>query len=209
MDNLPPDDKHRGLELVSASGLDERQIAPVDIAALNALFRSEAVPLDIGCGICSIDLEAVQPKLACSAFEVGLGIPEPRPLRIKVEPLPRKVKTRRMPLKTQRIKTKANQPASMAQLVSRKKMRLSMLSEKQQENMSKELFKKYGAEAQSMYLVAAYANIPPESAKSIRLDNQLRFATFIPNHPGRNQGGYYLLILERKDGQTEKVLVRL
>lgn len=206
-DNAKP--ANRGLRLVSASGLDERQIAAEDIAALQALFVPIEAKLGVGAQNYSLDLESLglaQPPGIC---DIPLGVPEPRPLRIKVEPLPKIRRPKRLPVKAPRLRFHKDLQSCMKQPIRRRKLRLSMLTEEQQANMSRELQKKFGPGANELNLVAAFAHIPPESAKTIRLDQDLRYATFVPTGSSRNKTGYFLLILEGKENKTEKVLVRL
>ena len=201
--------ENRGLSLVSASGLDERQIAAEDIVALQALFVPIQAKLDLASPTCCLDFDGLGLDQPIEICEIALGVPEPRPLKIKVEPLPKLRQPKRLALTPPRLRIRRNLALALQQPIRRKKLRLGMLTADQQENMSRELFKKFGPAAKTLYLVAAFAQIPPESAKSISLDQHLRYATFIPAANKKNRPGYFLLILEGQNNKTEKVLVRL
>lgn len=206
-DNAKP--ANRGLRLVSASGLDERQIAAEDIAALQALF----VPIEAKLGVLaqnySLDLESLGLAQLPGICDIALGVPEPRPLRIKIAPLPKIPRPKLLAIKVPRLRFCRDLHTAMLQPIRRKKLGLSMLTDGQQANMSRELLKKFGPSANKMYLLAAFAHIPPDCAKSIRLDPDLRYATFVPKSNSSSRKGFYLLVLEGPGNQTEKVLVRL
>jgi hypothetical protein len=197
----------------TASGLDEQQIHPEDIAALQALFKPRALLPGVVLSCHSQPAGFIPPGLlreACHA--AGLTLGQPRNLRLRFVPLPDKVRLRKYAWPPPKLKLRKDLQAALACPVLRRRLHVEDLPRQVQKALFEAMFRKYGEEARGMAVRAVFAHIPPEAAPSAKLGPELEVATFLwPANlaPAKAKAGHYLVVLAQPDGKTRNVIFRL
>jgi len=196
----------------TVSGLDETQINAEDLARLREacqlvrLLPAEVVgdapdtaPLDLGL----VDL---------TFHSVELVVSEPVSQRIRVAPLPRRSRIHRAVLPVGMVRVRRGLRLALRQPIRRCKLRLGELSAAQEKELYRQLFSKYGGQAQEMTVQAVFAHIPPEAAKNARISDDLSnlYFRFPANVTPRGaKGGHYLVVVSDERHRTRSVLFRL
>ena len=197
----------------TASGLDEQQIHPEDIAALQALFKPHSVTLGVQASLYRHTASMIEPGLpqdTCHQAELELA--SPRNFTLRIVPLPARISARQVSLRMPRMKLRKDVKAVMASPVLRRRQHVDDLPRPVQKALFESVFRRYGEEARNMEVRAVFAHIPPEAAQSIKLGPELEAATFTwPANlsVAKAKPGHYLVILEQPDGKTRNVIFRL
>jgi len=206
MDN-PPDG---GPENMTVSGLREQEIDPKDLAELRSSCRLHSLDIKSGAGL---PVSWVEPGLLPEWVNTAeLEIGAPRSLKLRIVPLPKKAKVRRLRIAPPRVPVNRGLPLMLEQPVTRNRMLMGELGEGQHKTLFKKIFEKYGEMADRLHVAAVFAHIPPEAARSIELDPDLRSLRFtLPTDvsPRGMTEGYYLVVLHGDPGETKNLLVRL
>ncbi len=197
----------------SASGLDERQIHPDDIAKLQALFKPRQLAPGLAARLHAIPPDA-PPRGSTQNWTHGvpLELTAPRNLRLRLVPIPTKITVRRHSFPAPRIKLNKDLKAALNWPVLRRRLQVDDLTRPVQKALFEAIIRRYGAAAKEMEARAVFAHIPPEAAQSVKLGPQLEAATFNwPAHlpVAKAQAGHYLVVLEQPDGKTRNVIFRL
>jgi hypothetical protein len=210
---LPPGDGAPVKPPQTASGLDEEQIHPEDIAALQALFTPHSVIPGVQVGLFRHTASIMQPGLsAASCHRASLELASPRSLPLRFAALPAKVRTRQHAWHAPKLKLRKDVKAALAWPVLRRRQDVEDLPQPVQKALFEAVFRRYGGEARAMQVRAVFAHIPPEAGPSIRLGPELEAATF--QWPAniavaKAKPGHYLVVLELPDGKTRNVIFRL
>lgn len=218
MNSLPPDNSGLPADppapaAISASGLDTTQIASDDLAALHAQFTFSSVTP--GVALDSKVLEGWQLPAGLGKTEVqsaALAIAEVRSARMKLAPLPDRVRCQHLRLQDMHAKLHRDLAPALAQPIRRDRVAAHNLSKDELLAVNKALLAKYGGAAKVLKLEGIYREIPLEASKSVRLDESLRFCVF--NLPAgtavqRLHTGYTLIVASGDSGKTYPLLVRL
>ena len=181
----------------TASGLREGEIDPGDLAALRE-----------ACVLNTPGFSLPTPEVHSAELEIGA----PQPLKLKIAPLPRRAKINRVNLDPPRPRINRGLPLAMEQPITRHRMLIGDLSEGQCKSLFKKIYDRYGPLAEELHVMAVFAQVPPEAARTIELAPDLRTLRFtIPPDvsPRTIKEGFHLAVLEGAGGQTRNLLVRL
>lgn len=233
MNELPPDPQDQGLLAgppplaparaspvdppvepeSTASGLDEKQIDAADLAALQAQFTFSSV---------STALEAKAELLGGWQLPEGLdkrhvqtaalAIGAVRSAQMKLAPLPERIKPQQLRLPDLRAKLHRDLAPMLMQPIRRNRTDAQDLTKAEQDAVNKAFVAKYGSATKQLTLAGVFREVPLESAKSVRLDDTLRFCVFTlpPGTPVHKlHSGYALVVATGESGKTYPLLVRL
>ncbi|MBN2080646.1 hypothetical protein JW859_00425 [bacterium] len=205
-DRMPPPDVTDPPEPGTASGLDERQIAPADLDFLQAACRIH-------------ELFAEQPAAAIpaglAAGQVTARAVEIEPAgyqRIRPAPLPDRCRVRRVNIVPPPLKRQRDLPLALAQPIRRRRLQLIDLPERQAKLLHRKLFERYGDQAEQMRIEAVFPHVPSEAVGAIRLAPDLSQLTFtLPEDvsPRSIKPGSYLVIISDAGVKTRNVFFRL
>jgi len=213
MPSEPPSEPPAG-SAHSASGLDLSQIAPQDLAEIDALFTPKFLQWEAPAAVLRpIDLSR-DPRFRSELQLASLtpGLSPPRTLKIKVLPLPNRIHPRHMPLELRRPQFHRGLGPVLRQPIRRQRLGLSQLPIPLQEALLRALFKKYGEASHDLHIQGIFAHVPPELAPGLRISRDGREAALqMPAgfDARRATAGHYLVVLTTNSGETRRVLFRL
>jgi hypothetical protein len=196
----------------TASGLDETQIAANDLAELQAQFRFNSAVPGIGIQLGSaLDWQLPTGLAKAQVQTAVLAMSEVRAMRMRLAPLPDRIKVNQARLTVVPAKFRRDLAPIQGQPIRRERSDLSDLTKAQEQAVFKAMLDKYGSAARNLLVRGVYREIPLESAKSVRLDDSLRFCVFtlppgVPAH--KLHTGYALIVSTGESGKTYPLLVR-
>lgn len=197
----------------TASGLDETQIHPEDIAVLQALFKPNVLQPGLIALLRRPAAVLIEPGLALqSRHTVRCALFPARALRLRFVELPESVRLRRYAWPAPKLKLRKDLKTALASPVLRRRQHVEDLPRAVQKELFAAVYRRYGEEARGMEVRAVFAHIPPEAVPSIKLGPELEVAAFVwPANlsPAKARAGHYLVILEQSDGKTRNVIFRL
>lgn len=194
----------------TVSGLDETQIDAADLRKLQEAFRlRQALPLPdqgadqrwISAGLRAESIHIVEPAVSTPAIR-----------RVRIEPLPSGSGIRRYKLPAGLFHVRRDLKLALSQPVRRRRLNLGELSAKQEKELYRKLYEKYGERAKSITVQAVFAHVPPEAARSARLSSDLRLLSFVfpPDvSPRSAEEGHYYIVLQDERNKTWSALFRL
>lgn len=220
MSSLPPDegaappaDSPDPEQPRTASGLDETELDPRDMDELRGQFRFTRAEHESSAGVATLAGWELPPALDKSQLAItALAIPSVRAERMRMAPLPGKVRTATVRIDQPRVRMQRDLALALAMPIRRPRVAAGELTRAEQDAVNSAVVKKYGSAARNLTLAGVFREVPPEAAKSVRLDEALRFCQFtLP--PGTNvarlQSGYALVIATGDSGKTYPALARL
>jgi hypothetical protein len=197
----------------TASGLDATQIAPEDLAALQAQFSFNTVTPGVAAGVQALSGWELPAGLAkTGVHSAALSMAQVRSARMKLAPLPERVHCHHQRLEAPRVRTHRDLRPVIGQPIRRNRTAPHELSAAEQQAVTKALRDKYGSSAQRLALQGVYREVPLEAANSVRLDESLRFCVFTPpagTPVHKLHCGYSLVVATGESGKTYPLLVRL
>lgn len=197
----------------TASGLHERDIDPADLAALQAQFTFSSIAPGVATEVEVIGGWQLPQGLDKRAVQTAaLAIAEVKSARMRLAPLPDRVRVHHERLGELRPKLHRDLAPALAQPIRRDRTSLELLSKAEEQAVLKAVVAKYGSAAKQLRVQGIFREVPLEAAKSVRLDDSLRFCVFtlppgVPVH--KLHSGYALVVTVGESGKTYPLLVRL
>jgi hypothetical protein len=213
MPEPPPPESQPEASETTASGLREQELNQADIEQLRAQFRFSALPSSIDCSVQTLTDWPLAPGLEAGLLQrVPLDIPPVRSRPLKLAPLPGRVKVQHLRPDPVRLRVQRDLPRALGQPIRRTRVLPGDLAVAEQAAVNRAFVAKYGSGAARLHLQAVFREVPPEAAKSVRLDEALRFCQFelpagVPVH--KLHSGHALAVAIGDSGKTYPLLVRL
>jgi hypothetical protein len=208
---LPPDQSPT--DSATASGLDAAQIAPQDLAELQAQFHFSALTPGVDAQLQPLANWELQAGLRREQLQsAALPIAEVRSARMKLVALPERVRVHQQRLPEMHARLHRDLKPALAQPIRRNRVAPHELSAAEQAAVVKALKDKHGTAARLLKLEGVYREVPLEASKSVHLDESLRFCVFtlpVGVAVNRLRSGYALVVASGESGKTYPLLVRL
>lgn len=209
----PPAELASPVSAASASGLDEGQLDQADLAALQELFRFRQLDPALSCIIYPLADWQIPEGLSAAALKrVELNLPAVAAQGLRMVPLPGKARNFSLLIQPLRPRLHKDLPLAWAQPVRRTRVLPAALRPAERESINRAMVAKYGADTRFLTLQAVFREVPPECAKTVRLDEALRFCQFsLPagSQAAKLRQGYALAIATGESGKTYPALARL
>jgi hypothetical protein len=196
----------------AASGLDESQIESADIEKLHAAFVPRKQQLKLHTSANTLDPEFFSSKsFGLQSRKVsGIGFEDPQTVKLRIAPLPTRVKVRRQKLRPLKLRPVNGLSLMREQPVSRLPLPVRKLDPEMARELFRKLFEKFGKAAERCEVLAVYRGVPPAAAKSIQVEPGPGSLQFLV--PGKLRGsgiGYCAVIYADPDGRIRRGIYQL
>lgn len=194
----------------SISGLDTSDIDAADLLYLHESFQfvTHRILLQAGTAALDLQLGQVQAPRTVRSIDVRIGPPA---RRTGLLGLVRRDPNVSIPIPAAKLSVRRDLDSAMEQPVSRRRQFADELGREQAEELYSQLYDHSRGFGEELEVLGLYADIPPECAGSIRLEENLSKAWFTPGSSGsgRLSRGYHLTVLRTESGKLRRLLLRL
>jgi hypothetical protein len=150
--------------------------------------------------------------LSSEARRLDVLMTPPPARRLHERALPKHCVVRRASLPRARIRPKDGLAVARRLPIVRQRLLPADLTASELAEIFRELYVRFGKEAQDLDVAAVFANIPPGAAASVKVDPGFARASFVvpPDVPvSKLSPGCHLVVLRAKTGETRILSLRL